>query len=200
MKPEFSLTLLDVFTYLFPGALTVMPFFLFNTAYIQQWKLSEFDKYLLFFVLSYVVGHLLTLISSIIPRIFRTTKSIFKVEPSKGRKLLKEKLAGEFQEFFNYTVEPRQLLGLCRQLVLDHSSSASEFIQRLYTMSLFARNMAIVGLFYSLYFSLSQKGFALISIIISILFILRYWRLNLSIENAIYRSAFIYFKLQNNKK
>jgi len=82
MKPEFSLTLLDVFRYLFPGALTVMPFFLFDTDYIQQWKLSEFDKYLLFFVLSYVMGHLLTLISSIIPRIFKISRSMFKVEPS----------------------------------------------------------------------------------------------------------------------
>ncbi|MGA1839060.1 MAG: hypothetical protein ACMUIU_00400 [bacterium] len=220
INTDFSLSLLDFFTYLFPGALIIMCFLLNDFSLITKWQMSEIDKYIMIFILSYLIGHLLTLVSSLIPKGFDCfrgkqkqglfNETVISNKPKRGHKnhkrfsdeikSLKEGIKVYFQDVLDYTGEDRQILELSRQLVLDHSPSGKEYINRLYTMSLFARNMVVACLVLSIFFSYQKQYhnsiFVIISLTTSILFLLRYRRLSISMENAIYRAAFLFLKLK----
>lgn len=112
IKTDFSLSLLDFLIYLFPGALIIIICFLANPSFVKKWGITEIDKYIIIFILSYIIGHLLTLVSSLIPRIFNIFKriNIFRKKLNIGIsdeiKSLRECIKDDYsQDIFNQAVD-----------------------------------------------------------------------------------------------
>lgn len=165
MTPNFSLSLLDVFSYLFPGLILVLPYFFGETAYTQEWKLSVFDKYILVVVFGYVIGHLITLISSLIPKFLSAIRKLFKIKNSPEREILIEKLKNEVKKTFDLEINHWSLFNFCFRLVSDNCSAANEYISRIYSMALFSRNMIITSLVFVFYFGIQKIELALASLV-----------------------------------
>ncbi|MEM3170610.1 MAG: hypothetical protein QW838_07570 [Candidatus Nitrosotenuis sp.] len=199
MNQDFSLGILDFFSYLVPGVLLLLPCFFWGFPIDPKLNLTGFDKYVVLFIGGYIIGHLLTLVSSLIPKLNGLAKRLFKIRIPEDKSKLISNLQQELRATFNCEVNPRVALQLSMRIVSDYCPSTNETIARLYAMSLFSRNMIITSLIYSIFLFYLGWLITLVSVAISILFYLRYWRLQLALENAIYRSAFVYLKLQKAK-
>lgn len=195
MKPNFTLGLLDFFVYLLPGAVLVIPLLFCDTSITQEMKLTSFEKYVLLFITSYIFGHILTYISSIIPKIGSEIKKLLKIKENEPLNKLKTELDIEFKRKLHTENFSGKLYGFSLRLVAEYCPNTHEYISRLNTMSLFSRNMIVASLVFLFIIGFQEILFVILILSISIIFILRYFKIVRSIENAVYRSAFIYLNL-----
>jgi hypothetical protein len=145
-----------------------------------------------FLVGSYIIGHLLTQISIILTYARMGLKWLGFIKKRSMRlsfhKELQEKLIAVFGS--RMTKEDSYFYSL--RLVTEHQQRTSQTIDRLYALTLFSRNTSVAFFIIAMSLINQRTGWAVVSVIASFLFFIRYIQLEKSNSDTVLRAAYTY--------
>jgi hypothetical protein len=193
MQGSISISLIEVFTYLFPGCVTL-------AALIYRFiPVDEIDNMaqrvwiiIVFIALGYVLGHLLTMLSVYVLklRMFITKKILKQKSRQQGLSFYPE-LSKSLHRVFGPTISPEDEYLLSLRLIGEYMPNSVRDIDRLYALTLFSRNLVLTFLIIALLFIVDNIVLSAVSFVLSVLFLIRYSQLEASTGSTVARSAYV---------
>lgn len=201
MQGNISISLTEIFTYLFPGCVTLAALiYRFIPANDIDNMVQRIWVIVIFIATGYVFGHLLTVLSVY----------VLKLRMFIGKKILKQKsrqeqlsfypaLSKHLRHMFGSKISPQDEYLLSLRLIGEYMPNSARDIDRLYALTLFSRNLVLTFLIISLLFVVDYLGFSAISFTLSVLFLIRYSQLEASTGNTVARSAYVFLSMKKVK-
>jgi hypothetical protein len=199
MTGSFNLGLVELFSYLLPGCLTVAGII------FRYWseEIESFSKNIwlivIFLIIGFIFGHLLTMLSV----------SILKIRPFIFYKILRKKrhdkpvfyqeLIDKLIKLFGEKVAMRDEYQMSLRIVSEFMPNSANEINRLYALTLFSRNLIFAFLILGLLFLLSNLPISIFSFVLGVLFIIRYTQLEAATGITVRRSAYVYLCMKKDE-
>lgn len=200
MQGNFTVGLLEIFAYLIPGGIALMALLYQYFPLLADRIQKDFWAQVIFLVCSYVFGHLLTVVSVVILKLREFVKKIRKPKGREERLSFYLDLRNELHKLFgpNITRTDEYLFAL--RLVTDNLPKSIQEIDRLYALTLFSRNIVVAFILTAAIFLITDMIIFVISVILSILFFVRYIELESATANTVFRSAYVYLRTKVEKE
>ncbi|MCP4546675.1 MAG: hypothetical protein GY835_09460 [bacterium] len=195
MKGSFNVGLLEIFAYLLPGGfILVLSLFRVRPQLLQE-EVSA-GMIIAGLAASYIIGHVLTHVSLVVMGL-RMLIQKRKAGTSREERYsfypeLQKYLMNSFGEDLSRGEEYR----FCLRLVAERMPTSNQTIDRFYALTLFSRNLVVALVAAALLFSISNWIVSIISLAGAMIFFQRYVDLDKATASTVFRSAFVFFRLQ----
>jgi uncharacterized membrane protein YciS (DUF1049 family) len=194
MQGKFTVSLIEIFAYLFPGcvalaALTyrLMPAADLDTLQQRAWFIAAF------LAVGFVFGHILTMLSVYVLKLrMFITKKILKQKSRQERLSFYPKLCESLRRLFGSKISPADEYLISLRLVTENMPNSAQEVDRLYALTLFSRNLVLAFLITSLLFITTNMTLSAISLALSVLFLIRYSQLEAATGETVIRSAYVF--------
>jgi hypothetical protein len=204
MQGSFTIGLLEVLGYLLPGGLVLACFLSQRAPDLGNKAASVVAGQILFVAASYLLGHLLTLLSLSLAKLRAPLKWLLRVRPREERLQFYPKLRSNLRERFGYQLTKDDEYYFSLRLVSEFQPHSSQTIDRLYALTLFARNMVAALLVVAFLVLPSSLKIALIMFGFALIFFVRYYHLERATADTLLRAAYVYFcseeEVENRRK
>jgi hypothetical protein len=195
MAGTFTIGLLEVFAYLLPGSIVCVGILyccfpsLIDAAPDGLWEVGAF------LAGAYVIGHVLTIISV---GILKAREFLKRVQHRTGKGKVREQrlpfyqnLRSELRKVFGDDLARDDEYQMCLRLVTDFSPESQRDVDRLYALTLFARNGVAAFVIATAMLAFREWKVSLISFVLALLFFVRYVQLEQSTSDTVFRSAYV---------
>jgi uncharacterized membrane protein len=201
MQGSISISLIELFAYLFPGSVTV-------AALIYRFiPIGDIDEMaqrvwvvVVFVTVGYVIGHLLTLLSVYVLKLrMFIIKKILKQKSRQERLSFYSELSKSLHLMFGANISPEDEYLLSLRLIGEYMPNSIRDVDRLYALTLFSRNLVLTFFIIALLF-IGNWVISAIAWILSALFLVRYSQLEASTGNTVARSAYVLLCMNKDSK
>jgi hypothetical protein len=192
MRAIFTLSLIDVLSVLLPGSVALAALLYAGAPSLAARMETELWLQLVFVACGYLAGHMLTTLSAAVIKLRQVLRAVSHPPMREQAMVFYPLLQARLQEVFgpNLSRDDEYLLAL--RLVTDNLPRSAQEIDRLYALTLFARNMviavavaAVAAIAASPALSLALAGAAL-------LFFVRYIQMESATSDTVFRTAYTY--------
>ena len=197
---SFTVGLLELLGYIVPGAtvagIATVVFNTHNASAVSAYFSTTFGA-LWFLLVSYITGHLLTIVSRLLTdaRSALIERGVIKRTLPEVRYSFYRRLKKELDRVFGGDVD-RQELDLIRGLVAERCPRLSDRIDRYFALGLLTRNMAVAcfAAFVMLEWT-RHIGWGWLFFGSAVLFAFQHFRFDQTFKDAIFRAGFVAFSL-----
>jgi len=205
MQGSFTISLIEIFAYLFPGCVVLaVLIYRFLPAVEVDNLLQQVWFLVVFLALGYILGHILTTLSVYVLKLrMFIIKKVLKQKSRQERHSFYPKLRESLRDLFGSSLSPEDEYLISLRLVTENMPNSAQEINRLYTLTLFSRNLVVAFLIASLLFITSNIAYSVISLVLSVLLLVRYIQLEAATGNTVVRSAHMFLCMKQgdgNKK
>ncbi len=198
MAGNLAVSLIEILAYLIPGGLVLGTAVYLYAPALEDRLSSGALKQLVFISLSYIVGHLLTLFSILFAKLRSGVNLICGVRQREKRIPYYSYLRAKLQSFFGLSLDKDEEYYFALRLVTEYQPRASQTIDRLYALTLFARN-ASLAFWVIACLCVQASWIAVIAfVVLGALFFLRYIQLESAAANTVLRAAYVYLCSKDN--
>ena len=189
---SFTIGLLELFAYLLPGGLVLSTIvYLSNPPWIDR-ILSSTPHQMAFLVGSYIIGHLLTQLSLVLAYARMGLKWFRLLKKREQRLSFHKELQEKLTAIFGSSITKQDSYYYALRLVTEHQQRTGQTIDRLYALTLFSRNTSVAFFIIATSLINQQIGWAVVFVIASFLFFIRYIQLEKSNSDTVLRAAYVY--------
>jgi hypothetical protein len=188
----FTVSLLELFAYLLPGGLVLLTLLYVSSPLVIEQILSKTSLQMAFLVGSYVIGHFLTQISIILAYARMGLKWFGFIKKRDKRLSFHHELQEKLTDIFGSGMTKEDSYYYSLRLVTEHQQRTSQTIDRLYALTLFSRNTSVAFFIISVSLINQKIGWAVVFVIASFLFFIRYIQLEKSNSDTVLRAAYVY--------
>jgi hypothetical protein len=189
---SFTVGLLELFAYLLPGGLVLSTIVYVSNPSVINRVLSSTPLQVAFLVGSYIIGHLLTQISIILTYARMGLKWFGFLKKRDKRLSFHKELQENLTAIFGARMTKEDSYYYSLRLVTEHQQRTSQTIDRLYALTLFSRNISIAFFIIAMSLINQKIGWAVVFVIASVLFFIRYIQLEKSNSDTVLRAAYVY--------
>jgi hypothetical protein len=145
-----------------------------------------------FLVGSYIIGHLLTQLSLVLAYARMGLKWFRLLKKREQRLSFHKELQEKLTAIFGSSITKQDSYYYALRLVTEHQQRTGQTIDRLYALTLFSRNTSVAFFIIATSLINQQIGWAVVFVIASFLFFIRYIQLEKSNSDTVLRAAYVY--------
>ncbi len=193
MQGSFSLGLIEILVSLFPGCILLFSIMYRFTSLPFDWITKNPWIIGAFLIVGFIIGQLLVTLSSFLVnvRIF-VIKKIFKQKRIGDRYPFSTELRELLEKYYRIKLSSSDEYPFSLRLTHEYMPKSSAEADRLYAITMLARNLVFVFLAISIIYIDSNWAITIASFILSILFFIRYVDVEAVTGEIVSRSAFTY--------
>jgi hypothetical protein len=192
MKGSFNIGLLEVLAYLAPGLVGIVALYIFIKGSVANFSLLNDWNLIYVLIGSYIMGHLLSVISRPATLIREWIKKLGKFKKREERYYFYKNFKEALEVYLGYKPEREEHYPFSLRVVAENCAETNKTIDRLFSLTLFSRNMSVSLIILSISILEMNIYYTLACIIASIAFFYRYIQFERDLESTVFRSAFIY--------
>ena len=201
IRSSFTLGLLEIFAYILPGSLALSAALYRLKPALLERAFAGIGEQALFLAAGYAAGHILTLASISVLKVRgffrkRLRRRLAHQRSREERLSFYEDLRAELRSTFGENLQRSDEYFFSLRVVADNLPGSLQTIDRLYAITLFSRNMAAGTVFSTLCAGGSQPLVWFAGVLLVALFFIRYIQVEQTLANTVFRSAYVYFRLQ----
>lgn len=192
MGGNFTIGLLEIFAYLIPGGIALAALLYRYFPFLAERVSQGFWFQVFFLTCSYILGHLLTMISVAFPKLRGSIKKALGTKQREERLSFYPELRDELHKLFGSQITRGDEYLMALRLVAENQPKSIQEIDRLYALTLFSRNTVVSFILMASAFLTTNRAICIISVILSLSFFVRYIQLEAATANTVFRSAYVY--------
>lgn len=192
MVGNFTVSLLEILAYLVPGGITLAAILYLRFPELADRVFGGVGSQIAFIACSYVIGHLLTFLSSPFVKLRLYIKRLLRGKPREDRISFYTDFQQKLHILFSSNITRYDEYQFALRLVIENQPQTGLTVDRLYAMTLFSRNISLSFLLTSCLYLTQSVIAAAAFAAVGILFFLRYAQLEAITANTVFRAAYIH--------
>jgi hypothetical protein len=202
MSGSFTIGLIEVLAYLFPGGLVLASILYGHDSDLGRRTLTETSYQVLFIACAYITGHLITLFSFVLVKLRALLKKVVKAKTIEEELFFYEPLLKRLHMLFGMRAadntkgkrekERDQAYLFSSRLITDNSLPASQVVDRLYALTVFSRNTSFAFGVAAVLLVTRYGDVAAGCGILAACFFLRYAQMERNLTHTVFRAAYVY--------